>query len=69
MANKNKSVVGVYSSRSAVENAVSELNSSGFQHSDVSVLLPENLGSKEIATGKRALRLPKARRPVLARAR
>jgi len=52
MANKNKSVFGIYSSRSAVENAVSALKTAGFQHSDVSVLLPENLGSKEIATEK-----------------
>jgi hypothetical protein len=52
MANKNKSVFGIYSSRSAVESAVSALKSAGFQHSDVSVLLPENLGSKEIATEK-----------------
>src|SRR6202166_1674325 len=52
MANKNKSVFGIYSSRSAVENAVSSLKSAGFQHSNVSVLLPENLGSKEIATEK-----------------
>jgi hypothetical protein len=52
MANKNKSVFGIYSSRSAVDNAVSALKSTGFQHSDVSVLLPENLGSKEIATEK-----------------
>lgn len=49
---KNKSVFGIYSSRSAVENAVLALKDSGFQHSDVSVLLPENLGSKEIATEK-----------------
>jgi hypothetical protein len=52
MANKNKSVFGIYSSRSAVENAVSALKSSGFQHSDVSILLPENLASKEMATEK-----------------
>ncbi len=52
MANKNKSVFGIYSSRSSVENAVTTLKDSGFQHSDVSVLLPENLGSKEIATEK-----------------
>src|ERR1700692_2681291 len=52
MGNKNKSVFGIYSSRSAVENAVSALKSAAFQHSDVSVLLPENLGSKEIATEK-----------------
>ncbi len=49
---KNKSVFGIYSSRSAVENAVATLKTSGFAHSDVSVLLPENLGSKELATEK-----------------
>ena len=49
---KNKSVFGIYSSRSGVENAVTALKDSGFQHSDVSVLLPENLGNREIATEK-----------------
>ncbi len=49
---KNKSVFGIYSSRSAVENAVTTLRDAGFQQSDISVLLPENLGSKEIATEK-----------------
>jgi Protein of unknown function (DUF3341) len=49
---KNKSVFGIYSSRSGVENAVVALKDSGFQHSDVSVLLPENLGNREISTEK-----------------
>ena len=49
---KNKSVFGIYSSRSGVENAVTALRDSGFQQSDVSVLLPENLGNREIATQK-----------------
>src|ERR1700730_14908147 len=49
---KNKSVFGIYSSRSAVENAVLALKDAGFQQSDVSVLLPENLGNREIATEK-----------------
>jgi hypothetical protein len=49
---KNKSVFGIYSSRSGVENAVIALKEAGFSHSDVSVLLPENLGNKEIATEK-----------------
>jgi Protein of unknown function (DUF3341) len=49
---KNKSVFGIYPSRSAVENAVLALKDAGFQHSDVSVLLPENLGNREIATEK-----------------
>lgn len=49
---KNKSVFGIYSSRSGVENAVTALKDSGFSHTDVSVLLPENMGSKEIGTEK-----------------
>jgi len=49
---KNKSVFGIYSSRSGVENAVTALRDAGFQQSDVSVLLPENLGNREIATQK-----------------
>jgi hypothetical protein len=49
---KNKSVFGIYSSRSAVENAVLALKDAGFQQSDVSALLPENLGNREIATEK-----------------
>ena len=49
---KNKSVFGIYSSRSAVENTVTALRDAGFQQSDVSVLLPENLGNREIATQK-----------------
>ena len=35
-----------------MENAITSLKNSGFSHSDVSVLLPENLGSKELATSK-----------------
>jgi hypothetical protein len=49
---RNKSVFGIYSSRSGVENAVTALRDAGFQQSDVSVLLPENLGNREIATQK-----------------
>jgi hypothetical protein len=49
---KNESVLGIYSSRTGVENAISVLKDSGFSHTAVSVLLPENLGSKELATEK-----------------
>jgi hypothetical protein len=49
---KNKSVFGIYSTRSAVENAIVSLRDAGFSNSDVSVLLPENLGFKELATEK-----------------
>jgi hypothetical protein len=50
--NKKTSVLGIYGSRQSVENAVDTFLKSGFATSDVSVLLPENLGSKPIATHK-----------------
>jgi hypothetical protein len=52
MMTKNKSVLGIYGTRPGVENAVSAFKDAGFSNSDISVLLPENLGSKEIATNK-----------------
>lgn len=50
--NKKTSVLGIYTSRSTVENAADTLIRSGFSSSAISVLLPENLGSKPIATEK-----------------
>lgn len=50
--NKKKSVLGIYTSRSAVESAADTLLGSGFTASDISILLPENLGPKSIATDK-----------------
>jgi hypothetical protein len=47
---KNKSVFGIYQTRSEVESAATALEDAGFSTSDVSVLLPENLGSKDLAT-------------------
>jgi hypothetical protein len=49
---KNKSVFGIYARRSEVESAVTALKDAGFLNSAISVLLPENLGSKELATDK-----------------
>jgi hypothetical protein len=49
---KNKSVLGIYTSRSSVESAITYLRDAGFASTDVSVLLPENLGPKELATEK-----------------
>src|SRR6202521_1374504 len=49
---KNESVLGIYSSRTGVESAISVLKDSGFSHTAVSVLLPETLRSKELATEK-----------------
>jgi hypothetical protein len=50
--NKKTSVFGIYGTRQSVENVVDTFLKSGFTNSDVSVLLPENLGSKPIATHK-----------------
>lgn len=49
---KNKSVFGIYSSRNTVETALTELRDAGFPSGDVSVLLPENLGPRELSTHK-----------------
>jgi hypothetical protein len=49
---KNKSVLGIYTSRSAVEAGIADLREAGFASSDVSVLLPENLGPRQLGTEK-----------------
>src|ERR1700720_134401 len=52
MAEKKTAVFGIYATRNAAENAADAIVSAGFSTSDISVLLPENLGSKPIATEK-----------------
>jgi hypothetical protein len=49
---KNRSVFGIYLARSAAESALTSLKNSGFSNSDISVLLPDNIGAKELATEK-----------------
>jgi hypothetical protein len=49
---KNKSVFGVYTSHEACEDALVGLRSGGFSSSDISILLPENLGSRVLVTEK-----------------
>jgi hypothetical protein len=48
----NKSVLGIYTTRSGVESALTYLREAGFGSTDVSILLPENLGPKELTTEK-----------------
>src|SRR6266404_9569473 len=48
----NTAVFGIYPTRASVENAVLKMKDAGFRYEDVSVLFPENLGSKEMATQK-----------------
>src|SRR5580700_9004516 len=52
MTGKNEAVFGIYSTRAGAEHAAELLLTSGFSTSDISVLLPENLGSREIGTEK-----------------
>jgi hypothetical protein len=52
MAGKNSAVFGIFSTRAGAEHAAELLLTSGFSTSDISVLLPENLGSREIGTEK-----------------
>lgn len=50
--NKKTSVLGIYTSRDSAERATDTLVKSGFHASDISALLPENLGAKPIGTEK-----------------
>jgi len=52
MAGKNTAVFGIYTQMSNLEGALDDLKAAGFRHEDISVLFPENLGSKELATVK-----------------
>ena len=57
MASKKSAVFGIYPTREFVEIASDALVTSGFQRSDIPVLLPENLGFKAIGREK-ATRAP-----------
>ena len=48
----NTAVFGIYRSRDQVEMAVDRLRGAGFRPTDISVLVPENLGTKELAHEK-----------------
>jgi len=50
--NKRTSVLGIYSNRDTVGRAADTLVRSGFAASNISVLLPENLGPQSIGTEK-----------------
>jgi hypothetical protein len=52
MADKKTAVFGIYTTVAAADSATDRLVKSGFSAADVSALLPENLGSKPIATEK-----------------
>jgi heat induced stress protein YflT len=49
MAGKNTAVFGIYPTYTSVEMAVDTLQSAGFRNTDISVLFPDNAGSKDFA--------------------
>lgn len=52
MAGKNTAVFGIYRTRSGVEQGVDALRAAGFRNTDISVLFPENEGTKDFAHEK-----------------
>jgi hypothetical protein len=52
MAGKNTAAFGIYRDRISAENAVDVLRDANFRNTDISALLPENLGTKDFAHEK-----------------
>jgi ActD protein/heat induced stress protein YflT len=52
MAGKNTAVFGIYSTYASVERAVEALRDAGFRSTDISVMFPENVGTKDFAHEK-----------------
>lgn len=52
MSAKNIAAFGLYRNQTAVEEGVDALKAAGFRNTDISVLLPENMGSKDLAHEK-----------------
>jgi hypothetical protein len=49
---KNTAVFGIYPTKASVEKALDSFKDAGFRSTDISVLLPENLGTKDLKTEK-----------------
>jgi len=52
MAGKNIAAFGIYKDQTAVSEAVEAFKRAGFRNTDISVLFPENLGTKDFAHEK-----------------
>lgn len=52
MSKKNTAVFGLYPDRSRAENGVETLKQAGFRNTDISVLFPQNVGSKDFGHEK-----------------
>jgi hypothetical protein len=52
MAGKNTAVFGIFPAYTTVESGVDALRTAGFRNTDISVLFPENVGTKDFAHEK-----------------
>ena len=52
MAGKNTAAFGIYANRASVDRAVDTLKAENFRNTDISVLFPQNEGSKDFAHEK-----------------
>jgi hypothetical protein len=52
MAGKNTAAFGIYHDRTSVEMAVDRLKAAGYRNTDISVLFPQNSGTKDFAHEK-----------------
>lgn len=52
MAGKNTAVFGIYPAYTTVETGVDALKEAGFRNTDISVLYPENVGTKDFTHAK-----------------
>lgn len=52
MAGKNKAVFGIFADRAMVSEAVDRLRAAGYRNTDISVLFPDNQGTKDFAHEK-----------------
>jgi hypothetical protein len=52
MAGKNTAAFGIYPTRTALETGITALRNDGFRNEDISVLFPENVGTKDIGHEK-----------------
>lgn len=52
MAGKNTAVFGIYTNQDTIEGAVDVLKAEGFRNTDISILFPANVGTKDFAHEK-----------------
>src|SRR5882724_291435 len=49
---KNTAVFGIYPNRTSVEAGITALHNAGFRATDISILMPENIGNRDLVHEK-----------------